>query len=225
MNFNMTIKNNLIDLKTTLPEEVTLVAVSKTKPIFDLMEAYNAGQRIFGENKVQEMVEKYHQMPKDIQWHMIGHLQRNKVKYMAEFVDLIHGVDGLKLLKEINKQAQKHQRVIKCLLQIKIATEDSKFGMTTTDAYNLLQSDDLNTLEHIQIKGVMGMSSFTQDQKQIKLEFEALKQCFDSLKTIHPTLDIISMGMSGDYALAMDCGSTMIRIGSGIFGTRPYTSQ
>ena len=221
----MTIKNNLIDLKTTLPEEVTLVAVSKTKPIFDLMEAYNAGQRIFGENKVQEMVEKYHQMPKDIQWHMIGHLQRNKVKYMAEFVDLIHGVDGLKLLKEINKQAQKHQRVIKCLLQIKIATEDSKFGMTTTDAYNLLQSDDLNTLEHIQIKGVMGMASFTQDQKQIKLEFEALKQCFDSLKTIHPTLDIISMGMSGDYALAMDCGSTMIRIGSGIFGTRPYTSQ
>ena len=159
MNFNMTIKNNLIDLKTTLPEEVTLVAVSKTKPIFDLMEAYNAGQRIFGENKVQEMVEKYHQMPKDIQWHMIGHLQRNKVKYMAEFVDLIHGVDGLKLLKEINKQAQKHQRVIKCLLQIKIATEDSKFGMTATDAYNLLQSDDLNTLEHIQIKGVMGMAS------------------------------------------------------------------
>lgn len=225
MNFNMTIKNNLIDLKTTLPEEVTLVAVSKTKPIFDLMEAYNAGQRIFGENKVQEMVEKYHQMPKDIQWHMIGHLQRNKVKYMAEFVDLIHGVDGLKLLKEINKQAQKHQRVIKCLLQIKIATEDSKFGMTATDAYNLLQSDDLNTLEHIQIKGVMGMASFTQDQKQIKLEFEALKQCFDSLKTIHPTLDIISMGMSGDYALAMDCGSTMIRIGSGIFGTRAYTSQ
>jgi pyridoxal phosphate enzyme (YggS family) len=225
MNFNMTIKNNLIDLKTTLPEEVTLVAVSKTKPIFDLMEAYNAGQRIFGENKVQEMVEKYHQMPKDIQWHMIGHLQRNKVKYMAEFVDLIHGVDGLKLLKEINKQAQKHQRVIKCLLQIKIATEDSKFGMTATDAYNLLQSDDLNTLEHIQIKGVMGMASFTQDQKQIKLEFEALKQCFDSLKTIHPTLDIISMGMSGDYALAMDCGSTMIRIGSGIFGARPYISQ
>ena len=221
----MTIKNNLIDLKTTLPEEVTLVAVSKTKPIFDLMEAYNAGQRIFGENKVQEMVEKYHQMPKDIQWHMIGHLQRNKVKYMAEFVDLIHGVDGLKLLKEINKQAQKHQRVIKCLLQIKIATEDSKFGMTATDAYNLLQSDDLNTLEHIQIKGVMGMASFTQDQKQIKLEFEALKQCFDSLKTIHPTLDIISMGMSGDYALAMDCGSTMIRIGSGIFGARPYISQ
>ena len=225
MNFNMTIKNNLIDLKTTLPEEVTLVAVSKTKPIFDLMEAYNAGQRIFGENKVQEMVEKYHQMPKDIQWHMIGHLQRNKVKYMAEFVDLIHGVDGLKLLKEINKQAQKYQRVIKCLLQIKIATEDSKFGMTATDAYNLLQSDDLNTLEHIQIKGVMGMASFTQDQKQIKLEFEALKQCFDSLKTIHPTLNIISMGMSGDYALAMDCGSTMIRIGSGIFGARPYTSQ
>ena len=225
MNFNMTIKNNLIDLKTTLPEEVTLVAVSKTKPIFDLMEAYNAGQRIFGENKVQEMVEKYHQMPKDIQWHMIGHFQRNKVKYMAEFVDLIHGVDGLKLLKEINKQAQKYQRVIKCLLQIKIATEDSKFGMTATDAYNLLQSDDLNTLEHIQIKGVMGMASFTQDQKQIKLEFEALKQCFDSLKTIHPTLNIISMGMSGDYALAMDCGSTMIRIGSGIFGARPYTSQ
>ncbi len=216
----MRIKNNLIDLKTSLPSHVALVAVSKTKPIDNLMEAYDAGQRIFGENKVQEMVEKYHHMPKDIQWHMIGHLQRNKVKYMAEFVDLIHGVDSLKLLSEINKQAQKHHRTINCLLQIKIAQEDSKFGMTPDDALSLLQSNALDSLNNITILGVMGMASFTANKRQIRSEFKTLKHCFDALKTICPALEIVSMGMSGDYPLAIECGSTMIRVGSGIFGAR-----
>lgn len=216
----MSIKNNLKDLKSSLPRHVTLIAVSKTKPVENLMEAYDAGQRIFGENKVQEMVDKYHAMPKDIQWHMIGHLQRNKVKYLAGFVELIHGVDSIKLLQEINKQAQKHDRIIKCLLQIKIAQEDSKFGMSFDDAQELLQSNSLKTLHHINIEGVMGMASFTTDQKQIELEFRHLKHSFDTLKQLSPDISIISMGMSGDYPVAIECGSTMIRVGSKIFGTR-----
>ena len=216
----MSIKNNLNDLKSSLPRHVTLIAVSKTKPVENLMEAYDAGQRIFGENKVQEMVDKYHTMPKDIQWHMIGHLQRNKVKYLAEFVELIHGVDSIKLLQEINKQAQKHDRIIKCLLQIKIAQEDSKFGMSFDDAQELFQSNSLKTLHHINIEGVMGMASFTTDQKQIELEFRHLKHSFDTLKQLSPEISIISMGMSGDYPIAIECGSTMIRVGSKIFGTR-----
>lgn len=216
----MSIKNNLNDLKSSLPRHVTLIAVSKTKPVENLMEAYDAGQRIFGENKVQEMVDKYHAMPKDIQWHMIGHLQRNKVKYLAGFVELIHGVDSIKLLQEINKQAQKHDRIIKCLLQIKIAQEDSKFGMSYDDAQELLQSNSLKTLHHINIEGVMGMASFTTDQKQIELEFRHLKHSFDTLKQLSPEISIISMGMSGDYPIAIECGSTMIRVGSKIFGAR-----
>lgn len=216
----MSIKNNLNDLKSSLPRHVTLIAVSKTKPVENLMEAYDAGQRIFGENKVQEMVDKYHTMPKDIQWHMIGHLQRNKVKYLAEFVELIHGVDSIKLLQEINKQAQKYDRIIKCLLQIKIAQEDSKFGMSFDDAQELFQSNSLKTLHHINIEGVMGMASFTTDQKQIELEFRHLKHSFDTLKQLSPEISIISMGMSGDYPIAIECGSTMIRVGSKIFGTR-----
>ena len=216
----MSIKNNLNDLKSSLPRHVTLIAVSKTKPVENLMEAYDAGQRIFGENKVQEMVNKYHAMPKDIQWHMIGHLQRNKVKYLAGFVELIHGVDSIKLLQEINKQAQKHDRIIKCLLQIKIAQEDSKFGMSFDDAQELLQSNSLKTLHHINVEGVMGMASFTTDQKQIELEFRHLKHSFDTLKQLSPEISIISMGMSGDYPIAIECGSTMIRVGSKIFGAR-----
>lgn len=216
----MSIKNNLISLKSSLPKGVTLVAVSKTKPVEILMEAYSAGQRIFGENKVQEMTDKYHQMPKDVQWHMIGHLQRNKVKYMAEFVDLIHGVDSLKLLSEINKQAQKHNRKINCLLQIKIAEEDTKFGLSPSDAVDFVQSNALNTLENIKIVGVMGMASFTDNLSQIKKEFNSLKQCFDTLKQNHPDMNIISMGMSGDYPIAIECGSTMIRVGSKVFGAR-----
>ena len=218
----MSIKQNLNQIQATLPKHVTLVAVSKTKPVSDLMEAYNAGQRIFGENKIQEMADKFQEMPKDIKWHMIGHVQTNKVKYMAEFVDLIHGVESFKLLKEINKQAKKHDRVIDCLLQIKIASEDSKFGMSIPDATALLASEDFSALKNINVIGVMGMATFTEDQNQIKQEFDLLKSTFDSLQKTHPNLKTISMGMSGDYQLAIDCGSTMVRVGSSIFGTRNY---
>lgn len=218
----MNIKENLEQIKSALPDHVTLVAVSKTKPVSDLMEAYDAGQRIFGENKIQEMSDKYIDMPKDIQWHMIGHVQRNKVKYMAEFVHLIHGVDSLKLLKEINKQANKHGRIIDCLLQIKIAEEDSKFGMSAADANTLLQSEELSTLNHVKITGVMGMATFTDDQDQVKNEFNFLKSTFDKLKLSNTELKTVSMGMSGDYQLAIACGSTMIRLGSSIFGERNY---
>lgn len=221
----MSIKENLYNIKSTLPEHVTLVAVSKTKPVPDLMEAYQAGQRIFGENKIQEMVSKFEEMPKDIAWHMIGHVQKNKIKYMASFVSLIHGVDNIKLLKEINKQALKHDRIIDCLLQIKIASEDSKFGMTPNDANTLLQSETLSGLKNIRITGLMGMATFTDDTNQIKKEFNILKHTFDTLKPLkifNFKPEIISMGMSGDYHIAIDCGSTMIRVGSSIFGERNY---
>ena len=223
MNFKMSIKQRLQQLQSTLPKHVTLVAVSKTKPVNDLMEAYNAGQRDFGENKIQEMVEKYHQMPKDIQWHMIGHVQTNKVKYMAPFVDLIHGVDRLKLLKEINIQALKYNRIIQCLLQIKIAQEESKFGMTADDAEDLLLSSTFNDLKNIKIVGVMGMASFTNNKEQIRAEFETLTSTFERLKQRQSQIEIISMGMSGDFSLAIECGSTMVRVGSHIFGARNYS--
>ena len=221
----MSITANLTSIKSQLPEEVTLVAVSKTKPISDLMEAYNAGQLIFGENKIQEMVEKHEKMPKDIQWHMIGHVQKNKVKYMASFVSLIHGVDNFGLLAEINKQAIKHNRIIECLLQIKIASEESKFGMTPNEASNLLQSKTFSELKNVKITGLMGMATFTEDEHQIKNEFDFLKQSFEDLKSLESfnfKPEIISMGMSGDYHLAIACGSTMIRVGSSIFGERNY---
>lgn len=222
MSFDMTIRKNLDQIMSSLPPHVTLVAVSKTKPLSDLMQAYQAGQRVFGENKVQEMVEKYHLMPDDVQWHMIGHLQRNKVKYMAGFVDLIHGVDSLKLLTEIDKQAQKHNRVIKCLLQIKIARESSKFGLPIQEAEALLSSETFKSLKNVRIVGLMGMASFTTDKLQISKEFKTLKSNFDQLKQQLKNLKIISMGMSGDYKLAIDCGSSMIRVGSLIFGARNY---
>nr|WP_321236535.1 YggS family pyridoxal phosphate-dependent enzyme [uncultured Psychroserpens sp.] len=220
----MSIKHNLSKITSLLPKNVTLVAVSKTKPVSDLMEAYNAGQRIFGENKIQEMVEKHEQLPKDIEWHMIGHVQRNKVKYMAEFVNLIHGVDSLKLLKEINKQAKKYDRVISCLLQIKIADEDSKFGMSSQEAKELIVSEEFSELKNVTITGVMGMATFTDNTNQIEQEFKRLKVTFELLKTIDNSLETISMGMSGDYSLAIDCGSTMIRVGSSIFGSRNYSN-
>ena len=222
----MSIQENLKTIKSSIPEHVTLVAVSKTKPVSDLMEAYNAGQRVFGENKIQEMAEKYEEMPKDIKWHMIGHVQRNKVKYMASFVSLIHGVDNFKLLKEIDKQAKKHDRIIDCLLQIKIASEDSKFGMSFEDASKFTQSKIISELKNIRVTGVMGMATFTDDKSQIKNEFNRLKFTFDALKALQTEnckLQIISMGMSGDYKLAIDCGSTMIRVGSSIFGLRNQT--
>jgi pyridoxal phosphate enzyme (YggS family) len=219
----MSIQTNLTKIKQSLPEQVTLVAVSKTKPISDLMEAYEAGQRIFGENKIQEMTDKWENMPKDIQWHMIGHVQTNKVKFMAEYVHLIHGVDSLKLLEEINKQAKKHQRVIDCLLQIYIADEETKFGLDEKELNDLLHSDAFKSLHNIKIVGLMGMATFTTNQDQIKKEFLNLKAIFDQLKAINTEncqLNTLSMGMSGDYPLAISCGSTMVRIGSSIFGGR-----
>lgn len=219
----MPIAENLLKIKESLPEQVTLVAVSKTKPVSDLMQAYNAGQRIFGENKIQEMVDKWEQMPKDIAWHMIGHVQTNKVKYMAPFVSLIHGVDSLKLLIEINKQALKNNRIIDCLLQIYIAEEESKFGLDEQELQQLLSSPTFTQMKNIKIVGLMGMATFTNDQNQIKKEFTHLKSMFDNiqkLETKNCQLSTISMGMSGDYPLAIECGSTMVRIGSSIFGGR-----
>ena len=216
----MSITQNLLQIKATLPENVTLVAVSKTKPIPDLMEAYEAGQRIFGENKIQEMTEKWEAMPKDIEWHMIGHVQTNKVKFMAEYVNLIHGVDSLKLLEEINKQAKKHNRIIDCLLQIHIAEEETKFGLDEKELNELLASTEFKILQNIRIVGLMGMATFTENQNQIKKEFIHLKSIFDNLKAEICNLKSLSMGMSGDYKLAIECGSTMVRIGSSIFGER-----
>lgn len=219
----MGIANNLLQIKSALPEHVTLVAVSKTKPVSDLMEAYEAGQRIFGENKIQEMAEKWEQMPKDIQWHMIGHVQTNKVKFMTLFVSLIHGVDSLKLLQEINKQALKNNRIIDCLLQIHIAEEETKFGLDEEELASLLSSNEIQELKNIRIVGLMGMATFTDNKDQIKKEFLHLKTIFDKtkkLKTENYQLETISMGMSGDYQLAIECGSTMVRIGSSIFGGR-----
>ena len=216
----MHIKENILNYKAELPPDVALVAVSKTKPVSDLMEAYDAGQRIFGENKIQEMADKYVQMPKDIQWHMIGHVQTNKVKFMAPFVSLIHGVDSLKLLEEIDKHAQKNQRTIDCLLQIYIAAEESKFGFDENELDELLSSASFANLKNVQVKGLMGMATFTENEEQVKNEFEKLKSIYDRLKVSNTAFSILSMGMSGDYKLAIECGSTMVRIGSSIFGER-----
>ena len=218
----MPIVTNLNNIKSSLPEHVTLVAVSKTKPNADILEAYNAGQRIFGENKIQEMAEKWEQMPKDIQWHMIGHVQTNKVKYMAPFVSLVHGVDSFKLLKEINKQAAKNNRVIDCLLQVFIAEEETKFGLDEDELNEILKQvqNDKESYKNIRIVGLMGMATFTDNQNQIEKEFKNLKAIFDKLNTKNYQLNTLSMGMSGDYKLAISCGSTMVRIGSSIFGGR-----
>lgn len=215
----MTISKNLEALKTSLPEAVTLVAVSKTKSNEAIMEAYALGQRVFGENKVQEMVEKYETLPKDIEWHMIGHLQRNKVKYMASFVHLIHGVDTEKLLAEINKQAAKHDRRIPCLLQVHIAEESTKFGFSESELSELITRID--EFPNVEIKGLMGMASFTENINQIQQEFRGLKKRFDQLFK-NTEAAVLSMGMSGDYPIAIAEGSTLIRVGSKIFGARNY---
>ena len=217
----MSISENIKSFKSNLPKNITLVAVSKTKPVSDLMEAYTAGQRIFGENKIQEMEAKWQEMPKDVEWHMIGHVQRNKVKYMAPFVSLIHAVDSLKLLKEINKQAKKHDRAINCLLQIKIAEEDSNFGMTEAEALSLLSSEEIKDFCNINVIGLMGMATFTDDTDQLRKEFQKLKGFYNSLKDQN-NFKVLSMGMSSDYELAIEEGSTMIRVGSAIFGERNY---
>ncbi|WP_282055079.1 YggS family pyridoxal phosphate-dependent enzyme [Maribacter luteus] len=219
----MSIKTNLESIKQTLPEHVTLVAVSKTKPDESILEAYTAGQRIFGENKIQEMARKWEALPKDIEWHMIGHVQRNKVKYMAEFVSLVHGVDSFKLLQEINKQAEKHDRTIRCLLQVHIAQEETKFGLDENEVNALVDSEEYKQLSHIKIVGLMGMATYTPDKSQIKKEFKYLKAIYDNLKGKLPDISILSMGMSGDYMLAIEEGSTMVRIGSSIFGARDYS--
>lgn len=218
----MSIKENLLNIRSQLPNHVTLVAVSKTKPIADLMEAYNAGQRIFGENYVQELVEKHQELPKDIQWHFIGHLQSRKAKLIAPFVNLIHGVDSLKLLEEISKEAKKNNRVIDCLLQIYIAEEESKFGLDEEELNEILNfvQNDKNEINNIRIVGLMGMATFTDSQNQIKKEFDHLKTIFDKFKIQNSEFKILSMGMSGDYKLAIEYGSTMVRIGSSIFGVR-----
>ncbi|MEX2379479.1 MAG: YggS family pyridoxal phosphate-dependent enzyme [Vicingaceae bacterium] len=204
----------------------TLVAVSKTKPIEDIQAAYDAGQRIFGENKARELEEKAGKLPEDIQWHMIGHLQSNKVKYIAPFVSLIHSVDKMKLLKEINKRAKQNDRIIDVLLQIHIAKEENKFGMDEDEVRELLQSEAYKQLENIRVIGLMGMATFTENKDRIKSEFTYLKELFQQIKTDYfsdqATFEVLSMGMSGDYQIALNCGSNMLRIGSAIFGEREY---
>jgi pyridoxal phosphate enzyme (YggS family) len=218
------IKEKLAEIRKEIPEHVTLIAVSKTKPISDLEEAYKSGQRHFGENKVQEMFEKHEQLPKDIQWHLIGHLQTNKVKYIAPFVHLVHSVDSLKLLKEIDKQAKKNNRIIDCLLQFHIAQEETKFGLSLMEAEALISCQDFKDLKNINIVGVMGMASFSDDVSLIKREFQELNSIFKRLQenyfSKNQNFKEISMGMSGDYALAIEEGSTMVRVGSSIFGGR-----
>lgn len=218
------IKEALDKVKSGIPEEVTLVAVSKTKPASLIQEAYDHGQRVFGENRVQELAEKYEELPKDIQWHLIGHLQTNKVKYIASFVSMIHAVDSMKLLKEINKQGAKHDRIIDCLLQFHIAEEDSKFGMDFNEVQDLLESDELIEMRNINIAGLMGMATFTDDTEQIREEFRTLENYFQVIKShyfkFNDGFQHISMGMSGDYPIAIEEGSTMVRVGSAIFGKR-----
>ena len=215
----MTISENLQAFKKNIPNGVTLVAVTKTKKIHELMEAYQSGQRVFGENNVQEMEAKWQEIPSDVKWHMIGHVQRNKVKYIAPFVSLIHSVDSLRLLKEIDKQAKNNERVIDCLLQIKIAKEESKFGLTQQGALEIMASEVFKGLKNIRIIGFMGMATFTNEMKQVASEFQELKKFFDSCRQTY-SLTELSMGMSADYEIALKEGSTMIRVGSAIFGDR-----
>lgn len=219
---NMSISENIRKIKSEIPEEVTLVAISKTKPNEDLMEAYNAGQRIFGENKIQEMTQKWEELPKDIEWHMVGHVQRNKVKYMAPFVELVHAVDSLKLLKEINKQAEKNERLIRCLLQIKIAEEDTKYGIDVDEAEKILESEAYENMEYVKVVGLMGMATLTEKEDKVRKEFSYLKSTFDTLRKENEDFTTLSMGMSGDYNIAIECGSNMLRLGTSIFGERNY---
>jgi len=221
----MSIKENLHSIKSSLPANVALIAVTKTHPVEKLMEVYNAGHKIFGENKVQEMTDKYEQLPKDIQWHLIGHLQSNKVKYIAPFVSLIHSVDSLGLLKEINKQAVKNDRIIDCLLQVYIADEDTKFGLLPEEAEELVRSPELQQLRNIRIIGLMGMATNTDDQDRIRKEFRSLNSFFLKMRefsAFNVQISALSMGMSSDYPIAIAEGSTMIRVGSSVFGERHY---
>ena len=214
----MSVKNNLLSIKEGINSNVCLVAVSKTKPKELILEAYESGHTVFGENKVQELVDKHEALPKDIKWHMIGHLQTNKVKYIAPFINLIHSIDSIKLIKEINKKAKSNDRVIDCLIQVHIAKEDSKFGIPLSEV------DDFyikcQEYENVRIKGLMGMATFTENTTIVSEEFKSLKKVYDKMKSNYPTIDILSCGMSGDYNIAIEQGSNMIRIGSTIFGGR-----
>ena len=216
----MNISENLNKLYHSIGKSVKLVAVSKTKSNEEIMEAYEAGQKIVGENKVQELVSKYNSLPKDIEWHMVGHLQKNKVKYIASFIKLIHSVDNFKLLKEINRQAKKHNVTIDCLLQIKIASEETKFGLSIDQVKPMLESEEFKSLKNISIIGLMGMASFTNNEEILKNEFSYLNDIFDDLRITYPNITVLSMGMSNDHKLAIQYGSNMVRVGSLIFGER-----
>lgn len=220
------IAENLLSIKNAIPKHVKLVAVSKTKPNEDILEAYQMGHKIFGENKVQELCQKAENLPKDIEWHYIGHLQTNKVKYIAPFVSLIHAVDSLKLLKEINKQGRKNDRIIRCLLQFHIANEDTKFGLNIEEATEILESESFKNMQNVQIAGVMGMATNTDNEHQIREEFSNLKNYFKKIKNAYfsdnDSFIELSMGMSSDYKIAIEKGSTMVRVGSAIFGERLY---
>lgn len=222
----MSIAENIAELRNQVPPHIKIVAVSKTKPVEDIMEAYDAGQRMFGENKVQEMIAKQPDLPVDIEWHMIGHLQTNKVKYIAPYVSLIESVDSLKLMKEINKQASKYRRKINCLLQFHIAAEETKYGLDLEEAFQILDSSEFTDLTSLRLVGVMGMGTFTDDERILRKEFSALRKIFERIKTVYYPEDgsfrEISMGMTGDYMIAIEEGSTMVRIGTGIFGARNY---
>ncbi len=224
----MSVAQNILELRQQLPKHVTLIAVSKTQPATRIQEAYDGGQRIFGENKVQELVPKYEELPKDIQWHLIGHLQSNKVKYVASFVSLIHSIDSIKLLQEVNKQAFKVSRVIDCLLQIHIASEETKFGFSEEELTDLINSKKFIDLNNVRIIGLMGMATFTDNVAHVRDEFRNLKKLFEKLKSMSLTLPFdlqhLSMGMSGDYKIAIEEGSTMIRVGTALFGERNYNN-
>ncbi|MEI6823786.1 MAG: YggS family pyridoxal phosphate-dependent enzyme [Bacteroidota bacterium] len=225
----MNIKSNLQEIQKQIPPHVKLIAVSKTKPVEDILEAYHTGQLMFGENKAQELQLKYTQLSKDIQWHFIGHLQTNKIKYISPFVHLIHSVDSFKLLVEIDKEAKKHNRIIDCLLQFYIATEETKYGFDMEEAELSLGSEIYSTLKNIRIVGVMGMATYTEDEQLIRTEFKQLKMYFDTLKTKYfvnnDSFKELSMGMTSDYHIAIEEGSTMVRIGSAIFGERNYQTN
>jgi PLP dependent protein len=225
----MNISANIRSILSELPKNVKLIAISKTKTNEEILEAYNAGQRIFGENKVQELAPKYQQLPKDIEWHMVGHLQSNKVKYIAPFVHMIHSVDSLSLLKEIDKQAKKNNRKIHCLLEVYIAGEETKFGLNDQEVYQLIESTYFSRITNVIIAGLMGMATFTDNKDQIRKEFRHLYELFKALKTSkfsgNPGFKEISMGMSSDYMIAIEEGSTMVRVGSKIFGERTYGSE
>ncbi|MGB3777599.1 MAG: YggS family pyridoxal phosphate-dependent enzyme [Tunicatimonas sp.] len=220
----MSIADAIARIQSTLPTGCCLIAVSKTKPLATLQEAYDVGVRDFGENKVQEMTDKHEQLPKDIRWHMIGHLQRNKVKYIAPFVHLIHSVDSLRLLREIDKQGAKAERVVNCLLQVHIAEEENKFGLSDDELMSLLKSDEIRQAEHVRVVGLMGMATFSDNAEEARPEFQHLKRLFDQVKGLdlpnNVVMEQLSMGMSGDYTVAFEEGSTMIRIGTTIFGKR-----